>query len=94
MGRIEDGVVVKVVEKPEEFVSNLAVTGIYLFDNRCFDFNDSLYPSRRQELEVTDLINAYLDIGACDSYVLIGDWMDAGTFESLQRAASVFGKGQ
>ena len=91
VGYIEKGVVTRVVEKPDEFVSNLAVTGIYLFDNRCFDLIDTLYPSNRQELEVTDLINAYLQLGACDSYILEGDWMDAGTFESLERAGAIFG---
>ena len=88
---IENGVVTRVVEKPVEFVSNLAVTGIYLFDNRCFDLIDTLYPSNRQELEVTDLINAYLELGSCDSHKLKGHWMDVGTFESLERAAAVFG---
>jgi len=91
VGCVENGVVTRVVEKPDEFVSNLALTGIYLFDDRCFDLIDTLYPSRRQELEVTDLINAYFELGACDSYMLTGDWMDAGTFESLERAGSIFG---
>ena len=93
VGCVENGVVTRVVEKPDELVSNLAVTGIYLFDNRCFDFIDTLYPSSRQELEVTDLINAYFDVGACESYDLTGDWMDAGTFESLEKAGAVFGVG-
>ena len=88
---VENGVVTRVVEKPDEFVSNLAVTGIYLFDNRCFGLIKTLYPSDREELEVTDLINAYFEIGACDSYVLTGDWMDAGTFESLGVAGATFG---
>ena len=88
---VENGVVTRGVEKPEEFVSNLVVTGIYLFDNECFDLIDKLYPSSRQELEVTDLINAYFELGECDPYLLTGDWMDAGTFESLERAGSIFG---
>ena len=91
VARVEDGVITRVVEKPEEFVSNLAVTGIYLFDNRCFDLIETLFPSGRHELEVTDLINAYFEIGACDTHVLSGDWLDAGTFQSLQRATSIFG---
>ena len=93
VGYIENGVVTRVVEKPDKFVSNLAVTGIYLFDNRCFDLIDTLYPSTRQELEIADLINAYFDIDACDIHVLTGDWMDAGTFESLVNAGAVFGAG-
>ena len=91
VARIKNGEVVGVVEKPKQFVSNLAVTGIYLFDDRCFQLIDTLYPSSRNELEITDLINAYCGLGACDSSILSGDWMDAGTFESLQRAEIVFG---
>ena len=91
VGHVENGVVTKVVEKPDEFVSNLAVTGIYLFDNRCFGLIDILYFSDRQELEVTDLINAYIELDSCDSYVLTDDWLDAGTFESLLKAAPLFG---
>ena len=91
VARVENGEVVGVVEKAQRFVSNLAVTGVYLFDNRCFQLIDSLYPSSRNELEITDLINAYCDLGACDSGILSGDWMDAGTFESLERAEIVFG---
>lgn len=88
---IEKGVVTKVIEKPDKFIGNSAVTGIYMFDNRCFDLIDKLYPSGRNELEVTDLINAYIDMKECDSYVLQGAWMDAGTFESLPKAVSIFG---
>ena len=91
VARIEDGAITEVVEKPDRFVSNFAVTGVYLFDNRCFDFIDTLYPSGRDELEVTDLINAYIRLQACDSYLIRGTWLDAGTFESLQRAVSIFG---
>ncbi len=89
---VENGIVSRVVEKPNEFISNLAVTGIYLFDNRCFDLIDKLYPSNRNELEVTDLINTYIEMGACNSDLLKGSWLDAGTFESLRRGGSIFGE--
>lgn len=88
---MENGRVTAVVEKPQKYVSNFAVTGIYLFDSRCFDLIDKFYPSNRNELEVTDLINTYIQMEACDSRVLTGIWLDAGTFESLRRAASLFG---
>jgi glucose-1-phosphate thymidylyltransferase len=87
---MDGGRLARVVEKPTRFISNLAVTGIYLFDNRCFDMIDQLYPSGRNELEVTDLINAYVALQACDTHVLEGDWLDAGTFESLEKAARIF----
>ena len=91
VARIEGGRLTRVVEKPTQFVSNLAVTGIYLFDNTCFDMIEELYPSGRNELEVTDLINAYIDIQSCDTHLLEQPWLDAGTFESLRRAARMFG---
>ena len=90
VARMSEGRLARVVEKPTKFISDLAVTGVYLFDHRCFDLIDELYPSDRNELEVTDLINAYIDLHACDTYTLEGDWMDAGTFESLEKAARIF----
>ena len=87
---IKDQKLEQVIEKPSRFISNLAVTGIYLFDNRCFDMIDDLYPSGRNELEVTDLINAYIKLKACDTYEIEGHWLDAGTFDSLQKAGMIF----
>jgi len=93
VARIEDGVVTEIVEKPTAFVSNKAVTGIYLFDSRCFDLIEELYPSDRMEIEVTDLINRYIAMNSCEAHVLSGTWMDAGTFESLKYAADLLGNG-
>jgi len=90
VARMEGGAVVEVLEKPSKHVSNLAVTGIYLFDNRCFGLIEELYPSGRNELEVTDLINSYISMGSCDGYLLKGDWLDAGTFDSLRKAGEIF----
>ena len=89
---IENGVVTRLVEKPDTFISNLAAVGIYLFDSRCFDLIETLVPSGRDEYEVTDLINEYIQIGGCDSHVLSGSWLDAGTFESLRKALEIFGE--
>ncbi len=88
---IRDGRVIEVIEKPSKHVSDYAVTGIYLFDSKCFELIDRLYPSSRNELEVTDLINEYIKAGSCGACVIKGDWLDAGTFDSLRRATSVFG---
>ena len=91
---MENGAVTRVVEKPEEHVGNLVATGIYLFDNRCFDLIDTLSPSGRAEYEVTDLINEYIKLGSCDYHLLEGAWLDAGTFENLRRAVDIFGTGE
>ena len=83
--------ILEVVEKPTDLISRMVVTGIYLFDNRCFSLIDSLYPSDRDELEVTDLINSYISLQSCDAHILEDEWLDAGTFESLRKAAGIFG---
>jgi glucose-1-phosphate thymidylyltransferase len=76
-------------EKPKVPKSAYAVTGIYLYDNRVFDFARDLKPSARGELEITDVNNAYIAAGDCYFDVLEGWWTDAGQFESLYRATQL-----
>ncbi len=78
--------VVGIEEKPENPKSNWIVTGFYIFDNRVFDFIDRLKPSARGEYEVTDLNNLYLNEGTLSYYKTEGEWIDAGTFDSLLKA--------
>lgn len=78
--------VVNIEEKPENPKSNFAVTGIYMYDETVFDKIDGLVPSRRGELEITDVNNAYIRDGRLSFSYLEGWWTDAGTFESLLRA--------
>ena len=82
--------VVEIIEKPEDPPSNLAVTGIYFYDSDVFDICQTLKPSGRGELEITDVNNAYLERGDLTHEVLDGWWTDAGTFESLYRATQFF----
>ena len=72
------GKVVSIVEKPEKPKSNIAQTGVYLYDERVFDFIRKQKPSARGELEVTDLNNFYLKEGSLDCGILDW-WIDAGT---------------
>ena len=81
--------VLKIVEKPKQPETNLAVIGIYLYDAQVFEICGALKPSSRGELEITDVNNAYIERGSMTSEVLAGWWTDAGTFESLFRAASL-----
>lgn len=82
----ENGKVLSIEEKPEVPKSDIAQTGIYLYDKRVFDFIKKLKPSKRGELEVTDLNNCYLKEGAL-SCEIIDWWIDAGTsFDELLRA--------
>lgn len=73
-----NGKVISIEEKPEHPKSDIAQTGIYMYDSRVFDFIRKLNPSGRGELEVTDLNNNYLNIGEllCE---VIDWWIDAGT---------------
>lgn len=73
----------EIIEKPETPPSNMAVTGLYLYDNTVFDRIKQLKPSGRGELEVTDLNNSYLRDGQLTWTELDGFWRDAGTFDTL-----------
>ena len=81
--------IVRIDEKPEEPASPFAVTGVYMYDERVFDFIRRLEPSARGEFEITDVNNAYIDAGALRYDVLPGWWTDAGQFESLFLAAGL-----
>ena len=81
--------IVRIVEKPVVPKSNYAVTGVYMYDARVFDYCRDLKPSERGELEITDVNNAYIDAGDLFYDVLEGWWTDAGQFESLFRAAQL-----
>ncbi len=85
--------VVSITEKPKEPKSNLAVIGIYLFDNRVFHVIKTLERSERGELEITDVNNWYIRDGSMTYEVLPGWWTDAGTFESLHRASCLIAEG-
>jgi len=86
----KDGHAVSIEEKPAHPKSNYCVTGIYFYDNRVVKYAKGLKPSKRGELEITDLNQIYLQQG--DLYVeLLGQgftWMDAGTHESLVEATN------
>ncbi len=86
---VVDGKVQKIVEKPREPESNLEVIGIYMFDGGVFDVCRELKPSARGELEITDVNNHYIAAGKMTCEVLPGWWTDAGTFDSLYRAATL-----
>lgn len=81
--------VVHIEEKPPHPKSNYAVTGIYMYDGTVFEKVERLVPSRRGELEITDVNNAYIDEGTMTFSFLDGWWTDAGTFESLLRAGNL-----
>jgi glucose-1-phosphate thymidylyltransferase len=83
------GRVVSLEEKPKAPKSSYALTGFYLFDEKACKLVKSLRPSKRGELEIVDLHNIYLASGELQAEVLKGEWIDAGTFESLHRASVI-----
>lgn len=86
------GKIIKIEEKPEKPKSNYAVTGLYLYDQTVFRRIRKLKPSKRGELEVTDLNNNYLDDGLLDYCYLKGWWRDAGTFDTLFEVGQFWAK--
>ena len=89
VAQVEGDRIVSIEEKPAHPKSNYAVTGIYMYDGSVFDKIRTLVPSGRGELEITDVNNAYVREGSLTFSFLSGWWTDAGTFDSLLRAANL-----
>lgn len=81
--------IIDIVEKPTTPFSRYAVTGLYCFDTRVFDFAKLLTPSSRGELEITDLLKIYLKDNSLNNIILSRGtaWLDTGNFEDLFSAA-------
>lgn len=78
VAELEGDRVIGIIEKPQSPRSNWAVIGIYFYDNQVFDIIRTLKPSARNELEITDVNNAYIQRGEMTADRLAGRWADAG----------------
>lgn len=83
---LKNGKIVSIEEKPKKPKSDYVVTGVYMYDSRVFDIIKKLKPSKRGELEITDVNNTYLKRRELHFDILKGWWTDSGTFDSLLRA--------
>jgi glucose-1-phosphate thymidylyltransferase len=86
VAEIKNGKIISIEEKPKKPKSSFAVTGVYFYDSFVFKIIRRLKPSKRGELEISDVNRAYLRKGKLAYDILSGWWTDAGTFESLERA--------
>ncbi len=86
VAEVKDGNISNIVEKPKTPTSDLAVTGIYCYPADVFNIVKHLKPSQRNELEITDVNNAYLRENRLTYSTFTGYWSDAGTFPSLDKA--------
>lgn len=83
----DDGTLAEVIEKPADPPTDYAVTGLYCYDHRVFDFIRALEPSARGEYEISEVNTRYIQAGQLRHEILGGYWSDAGTHASLQRAS-------
>ena len=82
--------VVKIIEKPKKFVSNLAITVLYFFDNKVVEYSKNLKPSKRKEVEIVDLLNKYKKNNKLSAKFISrgGAWLDAGSIEDFYNTSS------
>lgn len=78
---------VEIEEKPRIYLSNYAITGLYIYDNRVVEAAKQVRLSARGEYEITELHNWYLKRGELKVDIVKGEWIDAGTFDTLLRAS-------
>ena len=90
VAKVKNKKIVLIKEKPKKFVSDLAITGLYFFDNKVIKYSKELKPSRRKELEITDLLNKYrLKNKLSADYIGRGGaWLDTGSLEDFYKTSN------
>ena len=86
----KNGAIKLLKEKPKKFISNLAITGLYFFDKKVIEYTKKLKPSKRKELEITDLLNIYCKKKQLKSDILGrgGAWLDTGSIEDFYKTSA------
>ena len=82
--------VLKILEKPKKYLSNLAITGLYFFDNKVVEYSNTLTPSKRNEVEIVDLLKKYNNKNKLSAEFIGrgGAWLDAGSIKDFYEASS------
>ena len=90
VAKIKNKKIINLKEKPKNFYSDLAVTGLYFFDNKVIKYSKSLKPSKRGELEIVDLLRKYLKNNKLKAEYLGrgGAWLDTGSIEDFYKTSS------
>ena len=85
IAKISKNKIVKIVEKPKKYFSNLAVTGLYFFDKNVCEYSKKLKPSKRNELEIVDLLNKYKSKKKLKAEYIGrgGTWLDTGNINDF-----------
>ncbi len=88
--KVNNDKILKIVEKPKKFVSDNAITGLYFFDNKVIKFSKELKPSKRGELEITELLKKYQKINQLTSEFIGrgGAWLDTGSIEDYYKTSA------
>jgi glucose-1-phosphate thymidylyltransferase len=85
----KNGKAIQLIEKPKEFISEYALTGLYIYDKRVIEIAKNLAPSDRGEIEITDVNKKYLEMEELMVEKIEGAWLDAGTFDALLEAGNI-----
>ncbi len=82
--------ILKIVEKPKKYFSNLAITGLYFFDNKVVEYSQNLKPSKRKEVEIVDLLNKYKKRKKLSANFIGrgGAWLDTGSIEDFNNTSA------
>ena len=82
--------IISIKEKPKKFFSDLAITGLYFFDNKVIRYSKTLKPSKRGEVEITDLLNKYKKNGKLKAGFIGrgGAWLDTGTIDDFYKTSA------
>ncbi len=90
VAKIKNKKIISIKEKPKKFISDLAITGLYFFDNNVIKFSKQLKPSKRNELEITDLLKKYLKNKKLNAEYIGrgGAWLDTGSIDDFYKTSN------